>query len=438
MTLRSRLTLLAAVAVTAVLTVASLVVYGTTAAGTRGQVDDALRRQTSALATEPGTGSLPAGAVGGSTDGQLVDAAGRVTPLRPESLNLPLTRRAAEVAAGRRPAFFADLRLGASHLRLYTAPLGPGRAVELAQPLDRVDDLLRRLRRSLVLVTLVGAAVALAAGRAVAASVLRPIRRLQSSAARVAVTRDVDQLVEVQGGDELAELGASFNEMLVALRTALAAQRQLVADASHELRTPLTSLRTNVEFLLRDPALADRSSVLADLRDELDDLSRLVSDLVDLSRLDASREAPSDVRLDELVAGVVSRAERRWPEVPIVARLKPTVVAGVAAQLERAVANLVDNAASWSSPGSPVEVEVGGGEVVVRDHGPGIPAADLPHVFERFYRSSRDGARTGSGLGLAIVAQAAVASGGSVTVEQPADGGTCMRLRVPLAEGRGE
>lgn len=145
-------------------------------------------------------------------------------------------------------------------------------------------------------------------------------------------------------------------------------------------------------------------------------------------------EAPTDVRLDELVAEAVSRTERRWPDVPITARLAPTEVLAHPAQLARALANLLDNAAAWTGPGQPVEVDVAGGEVVVRDHGPGIPAVDLPHVFERFYRSAGARRRPGSGLGLAIVHQAAIASGGSVTAEQPADGGTRMRLRLPLSD----
>jgi two-component system sensor histidine kinase MprB len=217
----------------------------------------------------------------------------------------------------------------------------------------------------------------------------------------------------------------------------LAAQRQFVADASHELRTPLTSLRANVDYLRNDPALAGREGVLNDVHGELEDLSSLVSDLIELARMESTTEAPVDVRLDELVAEAVERTGRRWPAVPIDARLAPTVVLALPSQLERALANLLDNAAAWTDPGQPVEVEVAGGEVVVRDHGPGIPVADLPHVFERFYRSAEARRRPGSGLGLAIVQQAAVAAGGSVIAERPADGGTRMRLRLPLAPDDG-
>jgi len=429
-TLRGRLTLVAAGAVAVVLIVAGMVVYLTVAAGTRGQVDDSLRRLATSqnAASNAATGLRdPNAMTGPAGDGQLVDASGQVTPLGPNSLTLPNISRAVAVAAR------DDVRLGTGHLRMYAAPLAPGTAVVVAQPLDRVDDLLRRLRQVLLTVVTAGIAVALAVGWAVARSALAPVRRLQLAARRVATSGDPDRLVVVEGGDELADLAASFNEMLVALRNSLAAQRQLVADASHELRTPLTSLRTNVDFLRNDPALAGRVDVLNDVHRELADLSGLVSDLVDLAGMESTVELPSEVRLDELVTGVVARTERRWPAVRITTRLAPTVVLAIPAQLERALANLLDNAAAWTDPGGEIEVDVAGGEVIVRDYGPGIPAADLPHVFERFYRSTGAHRRPGSGLGLAIVHQAAIASKGSVTAEQPADGGTRMRLRLPLA-----
>ncbi|HEX3622246.1 MAG TPA: HAMP domain-containing sensor histidine kinase [Acidimicrobiales bacterium] len=433
MTLRARLTLVAAGAVAVVLLVAGIVVYLTVAAGTRGQVDDSLRRL---AAGQNGGATLASGTAGPASDGQVVDIAGHVTPLGPDSLTLPDVTRAATVAAGRAPAFFDDVRLSGGHLRIYVARLSPDHAVVLAQPLDRVDDLLRRLRQVLIVVVAGGVAVALAVGWVVARSALAPVRRLRVAAREVATSGDPERVVPVEGNDELADLAASFNEMLVALRRSLAAQRQLVADASHELRTPLTSLRANVDFLRNDPALAGRAAVLDDVGRELEDLSGLVTDLVDLARIESTTDAPSEVRLDEVVAAVVSRTERRWPDVAFTARLAPTVVLALPGQLERALANLLDNAAAWGGPGQPVEVDVAGGEVVVRDHGPGIPPGDLPHVFERFYRAAGARGRPGSGLGLAIVQQAAIASGGSVTAESPADGGTRMRLRLPVVDIR--
>ena len=433
MTLRSRLTLVAAGAVAVVLVVAGAVVYLTVAVGIRDEVDDSLRRLAAAAAAAP----LGASTVGPASDGQVVDASGQVAPLRPDSLSLPLVARSRQVAAGRAAPFFADVRLAASHLRMYVAPVGGSRAIALAQPLDRVDDLLRRLRGVLLGVTAAGVVVAFGVGWAVARSALAPLRRLHQAARQVTASRDPEGVVAVEGNDELAELAAAFNEMLAALRQSLAAQRQLVADASHELRTPLTSLRTNVDFLLHDPALGGQVAVLSDIQGELEDLSGLVTDLVDLARAESTIEVPADVGLDELVAEVVARTERRWPQLHIETRLTPTIVLAPPGLVERAVANQLDNAAAWTEPDQPVEVDVAGGEVVVRDHGPGIPPADLPHVFERFYRSADARLRPGSGLGLAIVHQAAIASGGSVTVERPADGGTRMRLRLPLSHVNG-
>lgn len=434
MTLRARLTVVAAGAVAVVLVVAGFVVYLTVAAGTRGQVDDSLRRLATA---QQGGATLSSGTAGTASDGQIVDAAGQVTPLGPESLTLPNVSRAASVAAGRSQAFFDDVRLGPGHLRMYVAPLSPGRAIVLAQPLDRVDDLLLRLRKVLLSVVMAGIAVAFVVGWAVARSALAPVRRLRLAAREVAVSGDPERLVPVEGGDELADLAASFNEMLIALRRSLAAQRQLVADASHELRTPLTSLRANIDFLRNDPALAGSAVVLGDVHRELEDLSGLVTDLVDLARMESSTDSATEVRLDELVASAVARTERRWPGVHITTRLAPSVVLALPAQLERALANLLDNAAAWTGPGAAVEVDVAGGEVAVRDHGPGIPTADLPHVFERFYRSVDARGRPGSGLGLAIVHQAALSSGGSVTAERPAGGGTRMKLRLPVVDDGG-
>src|SRR5205085_3853342 len=211
---------------------------------------------------------------------QLVELSAQVTPLRPDSLTLPLLTRARAVASGAEGAFFADLRLAAGHFRVYAAPAGDGRAVELAQPLDRVDDLLSRLRRELIVVVSAGVLLAVAIGWALARAALRPLQRLQAAAHEVATTGAADRFVPVEGGDELADVAVSFNDMLGVLRRSLAAQRQLVADASHELRTPLTSLRANVEYLMRDPGLAEHAPVLGDLAGQLDDLGRLVTDLV--------------------------------------------------------------------------------------------------------------------------------------------------------------
>jgi two-component system sensor histidine kinase MprB len=225
--------------------------------------------------------------------------------------------------------------------------------------------------------------------------------------------------------------------MLGALEESARAQRQLVTDASHELRTPLTSLRTNIELLLRHEDIAEprRSQLLAHVVEQLDELTALVAELVELSRGEQQPEEPEDVQLDELVQSVVARAQRDHPQVTYRATLEPIVIRGVPFRIERAVSNLLDNAAKWSPSGGKIDVEVRDGEVIVRDRGPGIADEDLPFVFDRFYRAPAARRMPGSGLGLAIVKQVADSHGGEVQIERPADGGTRMRLRLMGAAG---
>jgi two-component system sensor histidine kinase MprB len=249
----------------------------------------------------------------------------------------------------------------------------------------------------------------------------------------VAETRDLSRRIEVTGKDELSRMASTFNEMLGALEESARAQRQLVADASHELRTPLTSLRTNIEVLARGRELppGERESLLRDVTDQLQEMTALVAELVELARGDVGTAEPADVRLDLITADAVERTRRNRPGVTIETDLRESVVVGVAPSLERAVANLLDNAAKWSPPGGLVSVTVRDGVVDVRDHGPGIDEDDLPFVFDRFYRSASARAMPGSGLGLAIVKQVVDQHGGRIAAELPADGGTLMRLSLP-------
>ena len=426
MSFRARLTLVAAGAVAASLVVVSIVVYVAVAASTRSQVDDGLRRQVLLLSSQAdGPGEVTSG------DGQVVTVDGEVTPMRPDSLTLPFVDDARAAAAGRQGNVFRDVHVAGSHLRVLIAPLGPGRAVELAAPLDRVDQLLHRLLVVLMVVTTVGVVIAGLAGRVVAQAALGPVLRLRAAARDVAAGRSPGRRVPVEGSDELADLATSFNDMVGALERSLAAQRGLVADASHELRTPLTSLRANVEFLLREPGLEAHTPLLTELRDETEDLGSLVSDLIELARHEGDEEPGVEVRLDELTATAVARAQRRAPGIDFVTELQAVMVTGRAGRIDRAITNVIDNAVKWSPPGATVEVSVAGGEVVVRDHGPGIAAADLPHVFNRFYRSGDAHKLPGSGLGLAIVRQVVDTHGGTVSAERPPDGGTRLRLWFP-------
>ena len=244
-------------------------------------------------------------------------------------------------------------------------------------------------------------------------------------------TGDLDERVEVKSRDELGRLATRFNEMLAALETSVGAQRRLVADASHELRTPLTAARTNVDLLREGRLPADEAQhALDEASVELDALTRLVSDLVELARGEERKLRIEDIQLDDLVSGVVERAQARAPQVRFVIALSPTLVQADPVLLERAVSNLLENAVKYSPPGAPIEVSVRGGEVVVQDHGPGIAEEDLPRVFDRFYRAAAARSKPGAGLGLAIVREAAEAHGGTATAETNASGAR-FRLALP-------
>jgi two-component system sensor histidine kinase MprB len=440
--LRARLTVVAAGAVAVAIAVASIGVYVAVRGILRGQIDDALRARAATADLRFGHGgglaiSLPAPELGGAPGyAQVVSADGATTRPRDDELPLPVDERVRAVARGADDAFLADRQVAGTHVRILTTQVAPGVAIQVARPLDEVDGTLRRLAFILAGFTAGGIALAAGLGLGVARTALAPVRKLSDATAHVAATHDLTRRIEVSGRDELARLAASFNAMLGALEQSLAAQRQLVADASHELRTPLTSLRTNIEVLARNDALPtrERERLLADVVAQLEELSALVGDVVELARGTEPEAEQADVRLDLVVAEEVARARRHTPHVRFQLDAVPSVVRGAGPRLARAVANLLDNAAKWSSPGGTVEVAVRDGEVAVRDHGPGIASADLPYVFDRFYRARSARGLPGSGLGLAIVRQVAEAHGGRVAAEQPDGGGALLRLRlVPAA-----
>jgi two-component system sensor histidine kinase MprB len=310
--------------------------------------------------------------------------------------------------------------------------------------MTEVDSLLSRLRLILVLLVLGGVALAALLGRLVAGAAVLPLKRLTAATEHVAVTRDLSRRIERVGEDEIGRLAGSFNAMLDALERSVSAldasvhaQRQLVADASHELRTPVTSLRTNVEILQQQAGSMDpeeQRGLLADVVEQIEELTLVINDLIDLARGEEQREDSEELRLDLLIEEVVERTHRHAPATPLLVELEPTIVTGVPARLERAVGNLIDNAVKYSPPGEPVEIALHGTELTVRDHGPGISGEDLPHIFDRFYRGAEARGRPGSGLGLAIVRQVAAQQGGTVAAEAAAGGGALMRLRLPFAE----
>ena len=374
---------------------------------------------------------------------QVVDAGGKVLARSAPSVTLPVDSRTKELAERGGEPFYRDATVASVHMRVLAEPFGRNRAVEIALPLTETDSLLSRLRLLLVLVVVGGIAIAALLGRIVAGTAIQPLKRLTQTTEHVTRTQDLSGRIAPVTQDEIGRLASSFNAMLDTLERSMAAldasvgsQRQLVADASHELRTPVTSVRTNIELLQQlgpemDPE--EHRRVLDEVVGQLEELTILINDLIDLARGEEPGEEVEDVRLDMLVEEVVQRANVR-ASATLHMDLEPALVAGVPARLERAVSNLIDNAVKYSPPEAPVEVRLHGKELTVRDHGPGIAPEDLPHVFDRFYRGAEARKRPGSGLGLAIVRQVAAQLGGAVTAEPAPGGGTLMRLRLPGLE----
>jgi two-component system sensor histidine kinase MprB len=438
MSFRARLTLVAAVAVAVAVAVLSVATYLIARDVLYGQVDTELheKAQEAVLRDTPAgfVIRLPAGPLGTSgTLAQIVPAATDDLAVPPQIVPVVDSDRA--VAAGRRAAGYRTLELQGVAVRAYVQRLAPGYAVLVARPLTDVHETLGRLRTILILIGIAGIGGAALLGLLVARSALQPVRRLTVTAEEITRTADLSRRIEVTGDDELNRLAATVNEMLASLERSVAAQRNLVADASHELRTPLTSIRTNVEMLARDDVTdpAERRQMAADVVAQLEELTGLVGDLVDLGRNGERDDAIEDVRLDVLVADSVARVRRRAPARTFVLSLQPTLVRGSPARLARAVVNLLENAVAWGPPDEPIEVAVADGSVVVRDHGPGISGEDAERLFDRFYRSARARGRPGSGLGLAIVRQVADTHGGTASVERADGGGARFRIDLPVA-----
>ncbi|HEX4679144.1 MAG TPA: HAMP domain-containing sensor histidine kinase [Gaiellaceae bacterium] len=356
---------------------------------------------------------------------------------------LPVTARAKAVATGKSKYYFTDASVkdGSGtrfHLRELVAPTSDEQgtltgAMIVAQSLESTDHALSRIRFWILLVGGTGIAAGTALAAFVATAALRPVRRLTAAAENVAATGDLTERVETTGSDELGRLGRRFNGMLAALEESVGRQRRLVADASHELRTPLTAARTNVD-LLREGKLPEEEArrALDEASIELNALTTLVSDLVELARGEERKLRVEDVQLDELVEGVVERAKSRTPGATFVTLLTPTKVRVDPVLLERAVSNLLDNAVKYSPKGAPIEVIVRDGEVIVADHGPGVADEDIPRIFDRFYRAAASRSKPGAGLGLAIVREAAEAHGGNASVESSA-GGARFKLTLPAS-----
>ncbi|MFI9806664.1 sensor histidine kinase [Streptomyces sp. NPDC052301] len=320
--------------------------------------------------------------------------------------------------------------------------LYPNTALLVATPLKATQDTLKDLALILLLVSGIGVVGAGAAGLAVARAGLRPVDKLTEAVEHVARTEDLTIRIPVEDDseDEVARLSRSFNSMTASLASSRETQQQLIADAGHELRTPLTSLRTNIELLTRSEETGrpippeDRKALLASVKAQMTELAALIGDLQELSRSEGERgERVQVVAFQDTVEAALRRARLRGPELTITADVEPWFVRAEPSALERAVVNILDNAVKFSPGGGTIDVQLTEGVLTVRDHGPGIPADELPHVFDRFWRSPSARALPGSGLGLSIVARTVQQAGGEVTLTHAEGGGTVATVRLPGA-----
>jgi len=456
MSLRARLVTSTAAAVAIAIVLASAIVYVLVGGELRGQLKQQLRQDAATIASQPLGFAVPmTGRPKEFTLGnevplvgyyQIVGANGDIyVPYDYNALTpLEVTVRAKAAASGTPGPFYYDTEFNRAQTLVLGDPLriafdhggsSEPAVLEVVVPLTSLNNELARIQLLLVLISLGGIALAAGAALVIARSTLRPVRRLSDTAERVRATRDLSERITVEGDDELSQLARTFNEMLAALDETAIRQQRLVQDASHELRTPLTSLRTNIEVLATGGALTpeDRAQLLHDVIAQLAEMTALIGELTELARGSEQPSTFEAVALDLVAQESVQRTLRNHPEVQIETDIEPTVTVGSPADLERAIANLLDNAAKWSPPGATVELRLHDRELTVRDHGPGIAEADAPHVFERFYRATSARSMPGSGLGLAIVSRVAEAHDATITVESAAGGGTLMRLRFPPA-----
>ncbi|MEV4265034.1 HAMP domain-containing sensor histidine kinase [Kribbella sp. NPDC049584] len=444
MNLRTRLAIAGGSIAAGAMLLVSVVLYPAVEANLRGQIDSslvaaagkapdvakAIKEKFKGTANESAFPSVPLGI--GSTQLQIVP-----DPVRagPSTEFVDLTARDVEVANGTSAAYFRTAVYDGIAYRIYTAPFpgAPGTLVRTAIPQSDPAPTLHQLAWLLAGSTVAAGLLAALASRLAARRVLRPVRRLTETVELIRTTGDLAIPIPTDSQDEIGRLGSAFAGMTAALDESVGAQRRLVADASHELRTPLTSLTVNLELLAENLADSQAPHLAAEALGQAGELRTLINDLVDLARYGQPAFHTEDVRLDLVAERVAARAARRATEVGFDLACAPTLVHGDPDALERAIANLVDNAVKWSPPGGRVLISLEAGALDVADAGPGIPDSDLKFVFDRFYRSPAARAHPGSGLGLAIVRQVAEAHGGTAEAV-PSRTGALLRLKLPVCQ----
>ena len=457
MSLRRRIAGAAALAVAAVAVILAAVGYVSARSHLVGQVQQELRGRVATFlqphgqdhgGRQPGGGTPFSGTPGsprsddnalppnpplGGAPGyfQFVFPDGHVVAGNGGTPELPVDAQARAIARQGHGSFYSSATVDGTHVEVLTVgDPTEHKAVQVALPLTSVDSVLHGLLITGLIV--VGAGILLAAllGLLIARTALAPIKRFTEETENVTSALDSPRRLEETGGEELERLAASFNQTLDALERSVQAQRHLIADASHELRTPMAALRSNIQIFLDAQRLdaQERKELQDSIIAELDELTQLVSDVLELARGTAPSEHTEPVELDAVVREVVSRTLRRAPQIAFDLEAESTVIVNSPDRVTRAVTNVIDNARKWSAPDGTIEVKLRDGVLTVRDHGPGFKEQDLAHVFDRFYRAEHARRMPGSGLGLAIVKQAAEAHGGFAQAASAPDGGAILTV----------
>lgn len=445
MTLRWRIAIILAAVAAVVGAVAGTSAWFTTSSQLQSAIDDTLRGTASSLNAQggpdhsghdqgqphPGINCPPTASFQPASAAQIVEPDGVVLKCVAGGVALPAS--GSDTTLAPLQVRFTSVAIGGDSYRILSTPWREGGTLQIARSLEESDRVLNGLRLELLVLVAVLTGLTAALGWAIATQLARPIMRLRNAAQKIASTLDFTVPIAAGGSGEVRSLTDSFKTMIEAVRQSQDKQRRLVADASHEMRTPLTSLRSNVELLGKIERLpeAERGEVVKEVLDDIDELSSLMGELVDLASDLGTTEEAELVSLSDIARSVATRTQRRsGREVSVEERTGRDVV-GRPRQLERAVGNLVDNAIKYSEVGTPVEIVVEAGTVTVCDRGRGIPEADLSRVFDRFYRAVDVRTEPGSGLGLAIVDEIVRSHGGQVFAGNREGGGSAIGFTLP-------
>jgi two-component system sensor histidine kinase MprB len=448
MSLRRRIAAAAAVAVAGAALAVVIISYASTRSHLIGQVQDQLHHLAYNYLQPHDGGAPPSGGPGpGQNQGEEFNFPGPPEPgagrgvfqiVQPDGTvafdgGLPVTSQVRAIARARSGSTFYDAHIGSghNHYEIYAVWDGPDQhVVQVALPLSQVDSVLHGLLLPYLVLIGGGILIAIVLGLGISRTALRPIDRFVRRTEDVTSELEHPQRLDETGPVELKRLAGTFNQTLDALERSIGAQRNLVADASHELRTPIAALRSNIQIFLESGRLPaeEREDLQSSILAELDQLTQLVDNVVELARDSSASSHREPVELDTLIREAVERTQRRAPGIAFNLDLEPTVVHGAADRIGRAVTNVIDNARKWSSPEGAIDVRLHGGVLTVRDHGPGFKDQDIPHVFDRFYRAADARRLPGSGLGLAIVSQTARAYGGTATAGNAPGGGAVVEV----------